>query len=450
MSKKPAPKKPESKRPAPKRSEGAGKPAAKAAPKDTPRKATAKEITAASAPASAPSVPAPEAPKPSATPPQPAAASPATGYVQLAPGDPAPWFKQRSTSNPSYVFDTAAGRWIVLCFFGTASDPASRAALAALAANRDLFDDTRASFFGVSVDPRDEAEGRVAESMPGLRFFWDFDGAVARAYGAVPRDATPAKGAVAMRRFWLVLDPTLRVARVFPFRPDGTEAAELFAWLRGLPAPGAHAGFDVQAPVLILPNVFEAEFCRRLIGLYEAKGGTASGFMREVEGKTVVVSDPKHKLRRDYVIEDPEVIRQTQLRIQRRVVPEILKVHQFHANRMERYLVACYADEDGGHFRAHRDNTTKGTAHRRFAVSINLNDDFSGGEVSFPEYGPRGFKMPVGGACVFSCSLLHQVAPVTAGKRYAFLPFLYDDAAAKIREANNQFLGEGVGEYKAR
>ena len=27
--------------------------------------------------------------------------------------------------------------------------------------------------------------------------------------------------------------------------------------------------------------------------------------------------------------------------------------------------------------------------------------------------------------------------------------FLYDDAAAKLREANNEFLGEGVGAYKA-
>jgi hypothetical protein len=41
------------------------------------------------------------------------------------------------------------------------------------------------------------------------------------------------------------------------------------------------------------------------------------------------------------------------------------------------------------------------------------------------------------------------VTPVTAGKRYAFLPFLYDDEAAKIRETNNQFLGDGVRVYKA-
>ena len=59
---------------------------------------------------------------------------------------------------------------------------------------------------------------------------------------------------------------------------------------------------------------------------------------------------------------------------------------------MERYIVCCYDAEEEAHFRAHRDNTTRGTAHRRFAVSINLNDDFEGGEVSFPEYGPQEFQ----------------------------------------------------------
>jgi hypothetical protein len=50
---------------------------------------------------------------------------------------------------------------------------------------------------------------------------------------------------------------------------------------------------------------------------------------------------------------------------------------------------------------------------------------------------------------VFSCSLLHEVSPVTAGLRYAFLPFLYDDEAARIREANNAHLGEGLSAYRA-
>jgi hypothetical protein len=45
---------------------------------------------------------------------------------------------------------------------------------------------------------------------------------------------------------------------------------------------------------------------------------------------------------------------------------------------------------------------------------------------------------------VFSCSLLHQALPVTKGERFAFLPFLYDDAAAKIREENLKYLGAGA------
>ena len=170
--------------------------------------------------------------------------------------------------------------------------------------------------------------------------------------------------------------------------------------------------------------------------------------MQEVDGKTVMKQDAQRKVRKDYLIEDEELIKLIQRRVQRRIAPEILKVHQFNANRMERYIVACYTAEDGGHFFMHRDNTTKGTAHRRFAVSINLNSDFDGGELSFPEYSRKSIKIPTGTAVVFSCSLLHTVSKVTRGYRYAFLPFLYDDAAAKVREANNVHLGEGVAAYR--
>lgn len=370
-------------------------------------------------------------------------------YRALAAGDPAPWFHQRSTSNPNYAFDTAAGRYVVLCFFGTASDPAGRAALDALNGPcRSLFDDTNIAVFGVSIDPADEQEGRVHENLPGIRQFWDFDGRISRLYGALPQEA-PEGGGAPMRRFWMVLNPTLRVRAVFPFREDGGDRGEVAAYLRNLPPVERFAGFEVQAPVLIIPDVFEPAFCRHLIGLYEAHGGEESGFMREIDGKTVAVHNPDHKRRKDYTIADENLIRQIQGRIVRRVNPEIEKVHFFRPTRMERYIVSCYAAEDGGHFRAHRDNTTSGTAHRRFAVSINLNADFDGGEVSFPEYGPRSYKAPPGGAVVFSCSLLHAVSKVTAGRRFAFLPFLYDDAAARIREANNAKLGDDVGAYRA-
>jgi peroxiredoxin len=336
----------------------------------------------------------------------------------------------------------------VLCFYVSAAHAQGRAALDAAFSQHRLFDDVTASFFGVSLDPVDEREKRVADRYPGYRFVWDFDGAVSKLYGAIPHDVE-SKVQVPARRLWVVLDPTLRVLKVIPFADDGSDRQQVVSYLASLPPPSRFAGFELQAPVLVLPNVFEPEFCRKLIGLYDAHGGEESGFTRDVQGKTRLVHDHNHKRRRDYLIEDPELIQQTQARFIRRVVPEIAKVHQFKVTRMERYIVSCYSAEDRGHFAAHRDNTTKGTAHRRFAASVNLNAEFEGGEVSFPEYGPRSFKPPPGGAVVFSCSLLHAVSKVTSGKRYAFLPFLYDDAAAQIREANNAFLGEGVGEYKS-
>ncbi|MBB5690852.1 2OG-Fe(II) oxygenase [Roseomonas alkaliterrae] len=361
------------------------------------------------------------------------------------PGDPFPWFTLPSTDNPRYAIHSVAGRYVLLGFIGSAGRPETAAALAALRAQRALFDDDFACFFGISVDAADREEGRLQPDLPGIRFLFDLDGRVSRDCGVI-RDDPVQDGLSVFRSCWVLLDPMLRVIEARPL----AEAEAILGRLAALPPPAAHAGFDLPPPILVLPRVFEPDFCRALIAHYEARGGEPSGFMREVEGRTVGVFDPAMKRRKDCIIEDEALKQGARVRILRRIVPEIRKVHHFDVTRMERYIVACYDSADRGHFAAHRDNTTSGTAHRRFAVTINLNaEEFEGGELRFPEYGPRAWKAPTGGAVVFSCSLLHQALPVTAGVRYAFLPFLYDEAAARLREANNARLGEGVGAYRA-
>jgi predicted 2-oxoglutarate/Fe(II)-dependent dioxygenase YbiX len=196
-----------------------------------------------------------------------------------------------------------------------------------------------------------------------------------------------------------------------------------------------------MAPVLTVPRVFEPELCRRLIDHYHEQGGASSGVMREIDGRTVGVMDGNMKRRRDAKIVDEELSALTRERISRRLAPEIFRAFQWHATRIERFMVACYEDVDQGFFNAHRDNTTSGTAHRRFAVTLNLNDDYDGGELWFPEFGRGGYKPPPGGAVVFNCSLLHAARPVTRGTRYVFVPFLYDESGAQIRQANRGKLG---------
>lgn len=349
-------------------------------------------------------------------------------------GEPAPWFRAPALSgNPGYAFDTAAGRPVLLLFFGSAAQPACAQALQQVLANRALFDDVNGCFFGITIDPSDEAEGRIAQQMPGIRFFLDYDRKVSGLFGACVGNAlTP---------FWMVLDRQLRVAGHFAL----TEADKAMACLTALRMDDSGSPW---APVLLAPRILEPELCHHLIDRYNANGGEESGFMREVDGKTVGVVDPAHKRRSDMNIEDEELRRALMVRVHNRLVPMIERSFQFRATRMERYIVACYDSAVGGHFRVHRDNTTKGTAHRRFAVSINLNaDEFEGGDLSFPEYGPRLYRPPTGGAVVFSCSLLHEAKPVTKGRRFAFLPFLYDDAAAGLREQNNAYLGDNVDAY---
>lgn len=347
-------------------------------------------------------------------------------------GDYAPWFHAKALSGSDrYAFHSVGGRHVLMLFFGTASQPGAKAALEVVARHRAVFDDEHAVFFGVTVDPTDVAQDRIAQDLPGIRYFLDYDRAVSRQFGA-------AKDANRYEPFWVLLDRELRVIQ--RYRIDAGEAA-----IEELKSRTADVT-DGVAPVLTVPDVFDAETCRMLIDLYESDGGTASGFMRDVNGKTTHILDDNFKRRRDTSIEDPKLIQMLSQRIARRIAPAIERATHFKATRIERHIVACY-EAGKGHFRPHRDNTTFGTAHRRFAVTINLNaDEYEGGDLRFPEFGGRTYRAPTGGAVVFSCSLLHEALPVTKGKRYAFLPFLYDEEAKAIREANLDKLAAEAGQ----
>lgn len=348
-----------------------------------------------------------------------------SGWANLPPlsvGEFAPGFAAPTRSNAAFHFNTLAGRYVLLAFIPPA---AQAAALAALQSASARFDDRFITAFLVTEGS--PASGSPPDQIPGLRWAFDADGAVARQYGGGP-DASPG---------WLLLDPMLRIVARAPL----ASPQPLFDRIARLPPLEAHGGVSMSAPVLIAPRVFSHDLCARLIARYEARGGERSGVMRDIDGKTVGVLDAM-KSRRDVRLEDePDLRREIMGRLERALIPMIARAFQFRATRLERYLVACYDAAEGGHFRAHRDNETFATAHRRFAVSINLNaEDFEGGDLRFPEFGPRTYRPPTGGAAVFCCSLQHEATRVTRGRRYAFLPFLYDEAGHELRERNHARL----------
>lgn len=337
----------------------------------------------------------------------------------LSPGEFAPDFALATRFNPKFHFNTVAGRYVLLGFAPAGREDEAAAALSRI---RPLLDDRNLAAFLVSG--RGGFDGVPPDTMPGLRWFLDPDGAVAALYG-------PAAG-------WFLMDPSLRLIASAPFG----EAPAILQAITGLPPAPLHAGPSLVAPVLVVPRVYDPDFCKALMAYYDAQGGLPSGVMRDIDGKTVGVLDPM-KSRRDVHITDPGLKAGVIRGLEKNLSPMIERAFHFKATRLERYLVACYDAAEGGFFRPHRDNQTYGTAHRKFAVSVNLNaEDFEGGDLRFPEFGPRTYRPPTGGAVVFNCSLLHEATPVTRGRRYALLPFLYDAAGEAVRQRNQDKLGE--------
>ena len=95
-------------------------------------------------------------------------------------------------------------------------------------------------------------------------------------------------------------------------------------------------------------------------------------------------------------------------RIVRRVMPELSRVFSFDAQAYEIGRIGCYDSSDSGFFRPQRDILSDDDKNpRKFELRLNLNDDYTGGALRFPEYGERTYSTPRGARGVFSCSLLH-------------------------------------------
>jgi predicted 2-oxoglutarate/Fe(II)-dependent dioxygenase YbiX/peroxiredoxin len=357
------------------------------------------------------------------------------GGNRVVLGDPVPWFSAPIVTGGSFDLHVSAGRWVVLSFLGSPANPRAMAEIAELARASSSLGEDHVIVGCVFTGQPDDMASLAAISSNKLFFLADHDGAISRSFGAHEMPRT------------VVLDPMLRaVADIAWDMPQG-HAETVGNVLRGLPSVDDSAGVPMFAPALMVPRVFSFEICDFLVQFYEQQGGVDSGFQFDVAGKTTTLSDWRLKRRSDVAVAAPEVRELVRGQIVRRLLPAIEQFFQFRATRMDRYIVACYDSEVGGHFHRHRDNVNAGAQHRRFAVSINLNNNFEGCDLTFPEFGRKTYRPSEGGALVFSCGALHQVTPVTKGRRYAFLAFLYGEEDVKKREANNARLHIGETLY---
>jgi predicted 2-oxoglutarate/Fe(II)-dependent dioxygenase YbiX/peroxiredoxin len=350
-------------------------------------------------------------------------------------GDPVPWFTAPVISGGSFSLSVAAGRWVVLSFLGSPSDPRAERELAEMLDVFQLFHENRLVFHGILTALPQNPAPYLKVSTSATSFLADYDGEISRLFGAADMPRT------------IILDPMLRAVADIPWDYAAGHAQTVRDVLKGLPDVEGYAGVPLSAPVLIVPRIFDFQLCDVLIQFYEKIGGEDSGFLLDVDGKTSKVVDYQVKRRNDLGVAHPQLREAIRSQIVRRLLPAIERFFQFRATRMDRYIVACYDSVVGGHFYRHRDNVNVGAQHRRFAVTINLNKDYEGCDLVLPEFGGRPYRAPAAGAVVFSCGALHQVTPIIRGRRYAFLAFLYGEADAALREANNAKLNDSAAQY---
>ena len=255
------------------------------------------------------------------------------------------------------------------------------------------------------------------ENGPPFPAFVDAEGRIAAGYGA--------EGAATA----FVLDPNLRVLDVFRL-DDGAAAARRIIDVVGS-LPGVEAvEITAQAPVLLVPNALDDAMCAELIDAWETRGNVETGVEQTAGGRREDQLQAQFKRRRDHTVTDADLNQRIGVFLGRRIMPEIRKAFCFRATGFEGFKIGCYDASTGGFFKAHRDNLSPTTAHRSFALTLNLNDDYEGGQLRFPEYGPQLYRPDAGAALIFSCSHLHEVLNVTAGRRFVLLSFLLGEREA--------------------
>ncbi|MBV8392088.1 MAG: 2OG-Fe(II) oxygenase, partial [Alphaproteobacteria bacterium] len=220
----------------------------------------------------------------------------------------------------------------------------------------------------------------------------------------------------------IVLDPNQRVAATFETRPLLAAGEALAALADSVRSNGGGEQIirTAMAPVMVLPRVLEPDFCQQVIRLWHKGDHQDTG----VSSRYGNVGVAELKRTEDYMVTEPMMQKAISDKLAYRIGPELVKVFAFDREfTFDAHVILSYSAEGKHFFSAHRDNGAPTTTDRAFAVSLNLNDDFEGGELVFPEYAGVKVSPPLGAAAIFSCSVLHQALPVTRGRRFVLTTF---------------------------
>lgn len=318
--------------------------------------------------------------------------------------------------------DHLSGQYLLLAFLADPDQERTVPLMQALAEHEDRLAEAGATVLAISASSN---AGANTARKRAAGFNWpvigDASGALFASYGL-------HKGTDRTDRLVLVT-PFRQIRTWFDLTGDAAATVgEIMDILHKAQAAEETRWSPPHAPVLVVPNVLSPEECANLVQSVVAETPFMVRQPRpgEVPGNyKIPVYDHFRQDRIDLIIKDRGTLTILDERIFGRIVPMIKKAFAFDVTRREDLHIARYVGQREGIAIGHRDNMEPPGAHRRFALSVSLNDDYEGGGISFREFSPKAYRVPAGTAMVFSSSLLHEVEETTSGVRYNLISHFF-------------------------
>lgn len=347
-------------------------------------------------------------------------------FDRLELGDPAAPFILPDTAGTQWspLDNDIAGKPLLLLFHTKGKDAVFLRDLQPFIAAHNKLNSLGCGVFALT---RNDFAAQVSRALPAgpdgksiLPILTDTTGYVFRAYGMAAAADSPDTGAPSM--IALLLNANMKTAYC------GTSPHALqrvMEELQGMAEARPAIPLSAHPPILLIPLALTAPDCRFLVWLWHRLD-----LKHDATGHSAV--DPKcinflHDYGRvkQYLIDEPAILHALDAKLSRRLMPEISKAFDTRAPQREAWALSCYDADNGSMLGPHRDCASPETRHRRFTVSVALNDSYQGGALRFREYGEQTYNLPIGAATVFAAALLHEVLPITSGRRFTLVTHLY-------------------------
>lgn len=202
-----------------------------------------------------------------------------------------------------------------------------------------------------------------------------------------------------------LLSPNLRIVNIFAFDDTALHLNKLLRECETRLPEQEIRILHSHPPVLVIPNLLSKERCEALIT-----------WQQNAEKHTDIKLSGELQNRLDDIFSGA-------------LWPEIHKVFGSDVAFRENYLIHCQNISTGHTPNQLRYNSEAEYTHRRYALTLYLNENFIGGYLGFPEYGADIYKPEAGTAIISPCALMHRILPVTKGQKFTLNSFFYEREA---------------------